>query len=98
MLGKDGTRSRTFQLLALVCLLLVAFAAVADAFHTHGNQLDATKCPLCIGSHTALLVAIVIALSALLRAEAGTIVASSAGFPGRIACFALSVRPPPSLS
>lgn len=46
-------RPRSFAVIALVCLALLALLTVAQVTHTHPVSSDADHCQLCIVMHTA---------------------------------------------
>ena len=52
---------------ALLCLLLLAVLAMAQAVHTHDGISDADHCPLCIVLHAAAPVVAAAAIIALVQ-------------------------------
>jgi hypothetical protein len=82
--------------LAVMCLLLTFWSAIAFAAHHHSNGTEAAKCTVCVAAHSAtpkatanLLTAAFTAISTF-RAE--TVFATQS-----FVAFALSVRPPPAI-
>jgi hypothetical protein len=82
--------------IALVCLLLTVWSAVAFVAHQHSSKTEAAKCTVCIAAHSAspkttsnLLKATFVALS--------TLQAQPVSAKQRLVAFALSVRPPPEV-
>ena len=82
--------------LAVMCLLLTFWSAIAFAGHHHSNGTESAKCTVCVAAHSAapkpnanLLKATFTPVSAF-RAE-------PVCAPHRLVAFALSVRPPPAV-
>ena len=42
---------------AVLCLLLMVFAATVEARHFHGSKLDAQRCSVCVVAHSPTLLA-----------------------------------------
>ena len=81
---------------AVLCLLLTFWSALAFAAHQHSSATEAANCAVCIAAHSAspqatftLLSATFVAVSAF-RAE-------PVSAKQRLIAFALSVRPPPAI-
>jgi len=55
-------RSKTFAVMAVVCLALLAMLTVAQVTHTHQGTTDTDHCALCVVLHTAIPVAAAAAL------------------------------------
>ncbi len=49
-----GARSRTIKVAALLCVVLLALLAFAQATHMHRNSSDADHCALCVVLHSAV--------------------------------------------
>ena len=58
-------KPRSFALVTLVCLFLMALLAVVQVAHMHPLDKDADHCPLCIAMQTAAPVAIMAAIVVL---------------------------------
>jgi hypothetical protein len=52
--GKQRGRSSFLPVVAAMCLVLLAFLAVAQVAHLHASDTDSDHCPLCIVMHTAV--------------------------------------------
>ena len=79
---------------AVMCLLLTLWSAVALISHHHTNAADAVKCTACMASHSTTPTATfygVVVISVCVFAVAADPLTSA----GRLIPFALSVRPPP---
>ncbi len=97
--GKGGAYRRLssgiMPAVAVVCLLLLAMLAVAQATHLHSNDTDADHCQLCIVMHTvvptaaAAAVIIIVQLGASIAPAEPTVVA-------RQRQIRLFIRPPPT--
>src|SRR5438445_10980425 len=93
--GESNVRS-VVKYLAVMCLLLTFWSAIAFAAHHHSNRTEAAKCTVCVAAHSAapkatasLLKAKFIPISTFLREP--VFAAQS------YVAFALSVRPPPAI-
>lgn len=82
--------------LALVCLLLTIWSAIAFVVHQHSSATEAAKCTVCVAAHSAspkttsnLQKATFVALS--------TVQTQPVSANHRLVAFALSVRPPPEV-
>lgn len=88
-------RSRV-KCVALLCLLLTLWSALAFAAHHHTNGAEAAKCTVCVAAHTAAPKA----TTDLLKVTF-TPVSTFQGEPisarQSFIAFALSVRPPPAV-
>jgi hypothetical protein len=81
---------------ALLCLLLTVWSAVALAAHHHSSATDAAKCTVCIAAHSASPKAV----STLPKAThifAFAPVLDPVSAKQTLIFFALRVRPPPSV-
>lgn len=81
---------------AVLCLLLTLWSAVAFAAHHHSSAAEAAKCTVCIAAHSASPKA----TSAVLKATfvaVSTFRAEPVSAKQRLIAFALRVRPPPSV-
>jgi len=78
---------------ALLCLLLLIFAATAESRHVHANGNDAQRCSVCVVAHSPTLLARV----ALAVPVSQPLVALSevAAIPA-LAHDSYYIRPPPS--
>ena len=82
--------------IALLCLLLAFWSAIAFATHQHSSAAEAAKCTVCIAAHSASPKA----PSTLLKATfvaVSTFLAEPLSAKQRLITFALCVRPPPSV-
>jgi len=92
-LSKRG-RAGFLPVVAGLCLVLLAFLAVAQVAHLHSNPTDADHCQLCIVMHTvvpaafAALVIVLVQLGASAPQAEPVILA-------RQPQFRLFIRPPP---
>jgi hypothetical protein len=81
---------------ALLCMLLTLWSALAFVYHRHASATEDAQCNVCVVAHSAspqtsfTLHNTALAVASAFRAEP---VCSKQ----RLAIFALSVRPPPSL-
>jgi len=79
---------------AVMCLLLTLWSAVALISHHHASAGDALKCTVCVASQSTTTTAtfyVVVVISVCVFAVAADPLTSA----GRLIPFALSVRPPP---
>jgi hypothetical protein len=81
---------------AFFCLLLTFWSTVAFAAHSHSSATEAAKCTVCVAAHSASPKDISTLLKATFVAVS-TFRADPVAAKQRIAVFALSVRPPPSV-
>ena len=92
--GKRNGGRFVLTAVALVCLALVAFLAVAQVAHLHSNPTDADRCELCIVLHSVAPVAAAAAIIVLVQLGANAAQAE----PAFIVCrrqSRLFIRPPP---
>jgi hypothetical protein len=81
---------------ALVCLLLTFWSALAVVTHHHADGTDSASCPICMAAHSAApspttnLVTTIFTAVSTFRAEPEF--AKEA-----LVVFALSIRPPPTV-
>lgn len=81
---------------ALLCLMLTLWSALAFAAHHHTNGTDSAKCAVCVAAHSAAPKA----TASLLQAKftpVSTCLPEPVFATQRFAAFALSVRPPPAI-
>jgi hypothetical protein len=69
---KTRTRSTSWPVLAVVCIVLLALLAVVQVPHLHANQTDADQCPLCIVLHSTVPAAIAAPIIVLVPVGAPT--------------------------
>jgi len=81
---------------ALVCLALTFWSALAFAAHHHSNGAESAKCTVCIAAHSATPKATVNLLIATFSPSSNLQVGPVAAKTHFVA-FALSVRPPPEI-
>lgn len=81
-------------MVAVVCLVLLAFLAFAQVTHLHPNQSDADHCQLCIVMHTAVPVAAAAAAIVLVQLGTSTPQAEPIAM-ARQRQSRLFIRPPP---
>jgi hypothetical protein len=81
---------------ALLCLLLTFWSALAFATHHHSSATEAAKCTVCIVAHSASPKAPSTLLKATFVAVC-TFRAEPVATKQRLIAFALCVRPPPSV-
>jgi hypothetical protein len=81
--------------LAVMCLLLTFWSAIAFAAHHHSNGTEAAKCTVCVAAHSAAPKA----TASLLKAKfTPTSFLPEPVFAAQsFVAFALSVRPPPAI-
>ena len=93
--GSTGVRS-ILKSVALLCLGLTFWSALAFAAHHHSNPTEAAKCRVCVAAHSAspqvtstprpaTFITVFILLAEPVPAKQ------------RVVAFALSVRPPPEV-
>jgi hypothetical protein len=80
---------------ALMCLALTLWSAVAFAAHHHANGAESAKCTVCVAAHSAAPKATVNPLRATFT-PISSFRADPVSAKERFAAFALSVRPPPA--
>lgn len=81
---------------AVVCLLLTVWSAVALAAHHHSSATDETRCSVCVTSHSAAPKAVAPLPQAAFVAVSAP-VQDTISSHQRLICSALSVRPPPGV-
>jgi hypothetical protein len=81
---------------ALFCVLLTIWSAVAFAAHHHSSARDAAKCTVCVVAHSASPEADSI-LSKAVFVFASVSVLDPVSSKQRLISFSLRVRPPPSV-
>jgi len=82
--------------LAVMCLLLTFWSAIAFAAHHHSNGTEAAKCTVCVAAHSAAPKA----TAGLLKAKftpTSTFLPEPVFAVQTFVAFALSVRPPPAI-
>lgn len=82
--------------LAVICLLLTFWSAIAFAAHHHLNGAESAKCTVCVAAHSAAPKA----TTNLLKAKftpISTFRAEPVFAKQSFVVFALSVRPPPAI-
>jgi hypothetical protein len=90
----SGTRSGSWPVLAVVCVILVALLAVVQVPHLHATQTDADHCPICIVLHSTAPASV--AAAPVLLVQVGT--ATPAVEPSEVIQkrqSRLFIRPPP---
>lgn len=81
--------------IALLCLVLTFWSAMAFAVHQHSDATEATKCTVCVAAHSASPQTPSIVVQATFVAVV-TFRAEPVSAQQRLVFFALTVRPPPS--
>lgn len=84
----------TLKGVALLCLMLTFWSALAFAAHHHSNSADSAKCTVCVAAQSAAPKA----TANLLKANFSplfTFQAEPVSAKQHFVTFALSVRPPP---
>ncbi len=79
---------------ALVCLVLTFWSALAFAYHNHSSTTEATQCQVCVLAHAASPKPGFVLTEAVL-VKVSTFQAEPTSAKQRLAAFALYVRPPP---
>jgi hypothetical protein len=82
--------------IALLCLLLAFWSAIAFAAHQHSSAAEASKCAICIAAHSASPQTTT-TLPKVLFVSASTFLPEPISAQQRLIVFALCVRPPPSV-
>jgi hypothetical protein len=82
--------------IALLCLLLTFWSAVAFVAHHHSSATDALKCTVCVAAHSSSPNT-TSALSNATFIRVSTVQLAPVSAKQRLVTFALSVRPPPSV-
>jgi hypothetical protein len=80
---------------ALLCLLLLVFAATAEARHIHANATDAQRCSVCVVAHSPTLV-VRVAIVAPIRVSQPLVTTSEAPTVSATAHDTHCIRPPPA--
>jgi hypothetical protein len=97
--GKPGAVRSLRVLLAMVCVLLVVFAGVVQAAHSHLGCADThANCSLCAAAHVTVhfTEAQTPAVTASVVARVEALPASE--LPNRLSAFPHFTRPPPALN
>lgn len=81
---------------AVMCVLLTLWSAVAFAAHHHSNGTESAKCTVCVAAHSAAPKAAT-NLARATFAPVATFLADPVLATERFVSFALSVRPPPAI-
>jgi len=81
---------------ALMCLLLMFWSAVAFVAHHHSKGADSAKCTVCVSAHSAAPKASAHLLKATF-APVSSLRADPVSVKQLLIVFALSVRPPPAI-
>jgi hypothetical protein len=84
-----------FKCVAVTCLLLTVWSAVAVVAHHHANGTESARCTVCVAAHSAAPKSNTSLLHATF-APISTIQADPVSAQWRLIAFALSVRPPPA--
>ena len=92
--GKRGAWPGFLPSVAMLCLVLLAMLAVAQATHLHSNDTDADHCQLCIVMHTVVPVAAAAAVIIIVQLGASTPQAEPI-VVARQRQIRLFIRPPP---
>ena len=92
--GKRGVWPGFLPAVAMLCLVLLAMLAVAQATHYHSNDTDADHCQLCIVMHT--VVPAVAAAAVIVIVQLGTSTPQADPIVvARRRQIRLFIRPPP---
>lgn len=92
---KLHTRSGSWPVVTVVCLVLMALLTVVQVAHLHATESDADHCPLCIAMHSAAPVAATAAIVVLVHVGAPTPQAEPRSIVRRRQTK-LFIRPPPA--
>ncbi|PYV86581.1 MAG: hypothetical protein DMG90_20890 [Acidobacteria bacterium] len=79
---------------AIVCILLTLWSAVAVVAHHHVNKTDAQKCSVCVSAHGSVAVSRIQTATPIF-VQIAPLRFKSFSSEFRVVAFALSVRPPP---
>ena len=82
--------------IALLCLVLTFWSAIAFAVHQHSDATEAAKCTVCVAAHSASPKTPSIVVHTTFVAVA-TFRAEPVSAKQRLVAFALTVRPPPEV-
>jgi len=93
--GVSNVRSIS-KCVALLCLVLTFWSAVAFAAHHHSNATESAKCAVCVAAHSATPKATANLLKATF-APVSTFRPEPVSAKQHFVAFALSVRPPPAV-
>ncbi len=85
----------TFKYVAVLCLLLTLWSAVAIVVHHHDTATESVRCTVCIAAHSAAPKAAT-ALSYATFVPVFVVRAQIVSAKATLIAFALSVRPPPA--
>ena len=94
-MGNANMRSMV-KYVAVMCLLLTFWSAIAIAAHHHSNGTESAKCTVCVAAHSAAPTANANLLTAVFT-PVSTFQAEPVFATHRLVAFALSVRPPPAV-
>lgn len=81
---------------AVMCLLLMLWSAIAFSAHHHSNATESAKCTVCVAAHSAAPKSVTNLPTATFTLV-GTFLADPVLATQRFVSFALSVRPPPAI-
>ena len=81
---------------ALVCLILLAFLAVAQVMHVHASESDADHCTLCVAMHSVVPIMVMLIAVVLVRIEVLTPSVLEVRTIIRYWHPTLFIRPPPA--
>ena len=93
--GKRGAWPGLFPAVAILCLVLLAMLAVAQATHLHSNDTDADHCQLCIVMHTVVPALATAAVIVIVQLGASAPLAEPV-VVARQRQIRLFIRPPPA--
>jgi Mn2+/Fe2+ NRAMP family transporter len=93
--AKRGIWPGIMPAIAMLCLVLLAMLAVAQATHFHSNDTDADHCQLCIVMHTVIPAAAAAAVIVIVQLGASTPLTEPI-VVARRRQVRLFIRPPPA--
>jgi hypothetical protein len=82
--------------LAVMCLLLTFWSAIAFVAHHHSNGTESAKCTVCVVAHSAAPKATASLLKAIFT-SLSTFLPEPVFAAQSFVAFALSIRPPPAI-
>ena len=95
---RSGSHSKqsALRVVTVVCLVLLAFLAVAQVMHVHASDSDADHCTLCVAMHSVVPLVIMLITVVLVRIEVLALGLLEVRPITRYVYSTLFIRPPPA--
>ncbi|MDP9267775.1 MAG: hypothetical protein M3P27_05550 [Acidobacteriota bacterium] len=92
---RDARRLTILRWTAVLCLLLMVFAATVEARHSHSTDRDAQRCSVCVVAHSPTLIARVATVKPI-NVSQPLVTLFEAPVVSALSHDSLYIRPPPS--